>query len=97
ATVEDSRGEVVLTNAVQRVLFDCSSLPDCDMDGVLDRCQILAEPERDSSGDSVLDTCLPPTTWYVDPAAAPGGSGGIGSPFNTIALAIQAASDGDVI
>jgi len=38
-----------------------------------------------------------PTTWYVDSASSPGGSGTIGSPFKTINSAEAAALSGDQI
>lgn len=72
--------------------------PDCNLNGAFDLSDLLTGVSDDCDGSGVPDECEPPpTTWHVDPAAAAGGNGSLGAPFQTIQQAFDAASSCDTV
>lgn len=71
---------------------------DCNGNGVPDTIDIGGGTSADVNGNGVPDECEPvAATWYVGPAAAPGGNGSPGAPFASIAEALAQALDGHQI
>jgi predicted outer membrane repeat protein len=70
---------------------------DCNANGVPDTCDLASGASSDANGNGVPDECDPNMAWWVDAAAAAGGNGSAGAPFQTIAQGFQVAIDGDEI
>ena len=71
---------------------------DCNGNGVPDAIDIATGTSADANGNGVPDDCEPvAATWYVGPAAAPGGDGSLGAPFASIAEAFAQTLDGHQI
>ncbi|MGD2018574.1 MAG: hypothetical protein PVJ89_10690 [Planctomycetota bacterium] len=71
---------------------------DCNGNGVADPCDIASGTSLDLNGDGIPDECQPTNaSWYVDPAAAPGGDGSAAAPFRNMAEAFAVALSGDEV
>jgi hypothetical protein len=71
---------------------------DCNLNGVPDDCDISSGTSLDVNLNGIPDECEGNgVTWYVDPAAPPGGTGTASSPFATLAEAFAVAVDSHVI
>jgi len=60
---EDAFGEMYIVDQGGELFKIVSSVPppvDCDMNGVNDACQILANPGLDANNNGILDSCEPP-------------------------------------
>jgi parallel beta helix pectate lyase-like protein len=72
---------------------------DCNGNGKPDSCDIATGYSYDVNGNGIPDECEThfPATFRVDAAAAPGGNGSVGAPFQTISEGIAAAFHGDTV
>ncbi len=73
---------------------------DCNGNGIPDECELASGALVDLDQNGIPDVCevVPGgPNWYVDGAAAPGGNGSIGAPFQTIWQAVLTAQTGHTI
>jgi hypothetical protein len=72
--------------------------PDCNGNGSADSCDIAGGASADTNGNGVPDECEPVSaTWWIDPAAAPGGDGSAAFPFRTLREGVLASLSGHEI
>jgi len=70
---------------------------DCNFNGIADECDIASGSSDDLNQNGIPDECEANSTWHVDAAAAPGGSGSAGAPFQNVKQAITASISGDAV
>jgi hypothetical protein len=68
------------------------AVPDCNSNFVPDSCDIASGSSTDLNADGIPDECQPAITLWVDVAAAPGGNGSAGAPFQSLSEALAAAA-----
>lgn len=61
---------------------------DCNGNFVPDSCDIASGYSLDTNANQIPDECEFPGTWYVDPAAPPGGNGTFAAPFRSLRAGI---------
>jgi hypothetical protein len=98
--VVDITGKRYLSSPHHLLLLNRDALPDCNANGVLDFVDTIAGLGNvpDANNDFIPDTCGgPPTTHFVDAAAAPGGNGSFALPFQHIKTGMDVSLAGHTV
>lgn len=82
---------------MQLIVLENAAGLDCDGSGRADVIEIIEGTLLDQNGDTIADLCSGPQTFFVDPAAAPGGNGSASAPFRSLAESFVVATSGDTI